>query len=68
MSTRLPLAAPSAICATAAGKLLKIPQSREGPARDAWGARQACLFLLSRHADIYWALKAPGDVFRGPTP
>ncbi|RWP25677.1 cytochrome P450 [Mesorhizobium muleiense] len=26
------------------------------------------LFLLSRHADIYWALKATGDAFRGPTP
>lgn len=26
------------------------------------------LFLLSRHADIHWALKATGDVFRGPTP
>ncbi|WP_238135702.1 cytochrome P450 [Xanthomonas fragariae] len=24
------------------------------------------LFLLSRHADIYWALKATGDAFRGP--
>lgn len=26
------------------------------------------LFLLSRHADIYWALKATGDAFRGPAP
>ncbi|SFP21318.1 Cytochrome P450 [Bradyrhizobium sp. Ghvi] len=24
-------------------------------------------FLLSRHADIYWALKATGDAFRGPS-
>ncbi len=24
------------------------------------------LFLLSRHADIYWALNATGDAFRGP--
>ncbi|SFJ93300.1 cytochrome P450 [Bradyrhizobium sp. Gha] len=23
-------------------------------------------FLLSRHADVYWALKATGDAFRGP--
>lgn len=26
------------------------------------------LFLLSRHADIYWALVATGDAFRGPAP
>ncbi|WP_341809337.1 cytochrome P450 [Xanthomonas oryzae pv. oryzicola] len=26
------------------------------------------LFLLSRHADIYWALKATGDAFGGPAP
>ncbi|MER8846946.1 cytochrome P450 [Mesorhizobium australicum] len=26
------------------------------------------LFLLSRHADIYWAFKATGDAFRGPAP
>ncbi|WP_404294555.1 cytochrome P450 (plasmid) [Microvirga sp. RSM25] len=26
------------------------------------------LFLLSRHADIYWALTATGDAFRGPAP
>ncbi|MET4177411.1 cytochrome P450 [Bradyrhizobium sp. LA2.1] len=26
------------------------------------------LFLLSRHADIYWALKATGDAFRAPAP
>jgi cytochrome P450 family 114 len=26
------------------------------------------LYLLSRHADIYWALKATGDAFRGPAP
>ncbi|MGY8662407.1 cytochrome P450 [Bradyrhizobium sp. UFLA05-109] len=26
------------------------------------------LFLLSRHADIYWALEATGDAFRGPAP
>ncbi|OSN11551.1 cytochrome [Lonsdalea iberica] len=25
------------------------------------------IFLLSRHADIYWALKATGDAFRGPS-
>lgn len=25
------------------------------------------LFLLSRHADINWAVKATGDAFRGPT-
>ncbi|AVS92397.1 cytochrome [Paracidovorax avenae] len=26
------------------------------------------LFLLSRHADIFWVLKATGDAFRGPAP
>lgn len=26
------------------------------------------LFLLSRHADIYWALTATGDAFRAPAP
>ncbi|WP_222376768.1 cytochrome P450 [Rhizobium leguminosarum] len=26
------------------------------------------LYLLSRHADIYWAFKATGDAFRGPGP
>jgi cytochrome P450 len=26
------------------------------------------IFLLSRHADIYWVLKATGDAFRGPAP
>ncbi|MGY4231596.1 cytochrome P450/ferredoxin [Bradyrhizobium sp. USDA 4449] len=26
------------------------------------------LFLLSRHADIYWVLNATGDAFRGPAP
>ncbi|EJT01285.1 cytochrome P450 [Rhizobium sp. CCGE 510] len=26
------------------------------------------IFLLSRHADIYWAFKATGDAFRGPAP
>ncbi|MCK1684440.1 cytochrome P450 [Bradyrhizobium sp. 145] len=26
------------------------------------------LFLLSRHADIYWALKGTGDAFRAPAP
>ncbi len=26
------------------------------------------IFLVSRHADVYWVLKATGDAFRGPAP
>ncbi|RVK25372.1 hypothetical protein CN163_33145 [Sinorhizobium meliloti] len=64
------MAAPPAICATAAGKFFKIPQSREGPSteRGKLAARPKHHARASRHADISWAFKAAGDAFQGPTP